>query len=152
MYILMYVFWLLLCGRVTAEVLLLGIAVVALCAGLEYVLFGYTPADEKRTATRAPLLIAYIFVLVWEIFKANIAVSRIIINKNHKVTPTLMTFHTDISSDFGRFLLANSITLTPGTITVRVEGDKLTVHCLDGAMLDCSENGVFQRWIRRLEA
>ena len=66
--------------------------------------------------------------------------------------PPMVTFRTDIHTEFGRFLLANSITLTPGTITIRVEGNELTVHCLDGAMLDLSENGVFQRWIRRLEA
>ena len=38
-----------------------------------------------------------------------------------------------------------------GTITVQVEGDTFTVHCLDKSMLDTSENGTFQRWIRKLE-
>ena len=63
-----------------------------------------------------------------------------------------MTFRTDLKTDYGKFLLANSITLTPGTITVQVEGDRLTVHCLDKSMLDTSPDGTFQRWIRRLEA
>ena len=65
---------------------------------------------------------------------------------------TLVTFRTDLKTEFGRFLLANSITLTPGTITVQVKGDRLTVHCLDKSMLDTSDDGVFQRWIRKLEA
>ena len=67
------------------------------------------------------------------------------------MTPTLVTFQSGLKTDFGRFLLANSITLTPGTITVQVEGDTFTVHCLDKSMLDTSENGTFQRWIRKLE-
>ena len=41
--------------------------------------------------------------------------------------------------------------MTPGTITVQVEGDRFTVHCLDKSMLDTSENATFQRWIRKLE-
>lgn len=152
MYILLFVFWLLLCGKVTAEICLLGAAVVAAMAVLEYGLFDYRPRAELRLLRKAPLFIAYIFVLVWEIIKANLAVSRVILFRSYKLTPALVTFHTDLQTDFGRFLLANSITLTPGTITVRVEGNHLTVHCLDASMLDVSENGVFQRWIRKLEA
>lgn len=152
MYILLFGFWLLLNGKLTAEVCLLGLAVTAALAALEYALFGYKPSQELRAVRKAPLLIAYVFVLVWEIIKANLQVSKYVLFRKYKVTPRLVTFRTDLRTDFGRFLLANSITLTPGTITIRVEGDTLTVHCLDGAMLDCSENSTFQRWIRRLEA
>lgn len=152
MYILLLGFWLLLNGRLTAEILLLGLAVTGALAVLEYALFGYQPKQELRAIRKAPLFLAYVFVLVWEIIKANFQVSKYVLFKKYKVTPKLITFRTDLRTDFGRFLLANSITLTPGTITIRVEGDTLTVHCLDGAMLDCSENSTFQRWIRRLEA
>ena len=152
MYILLFCFWLLLNGRLTAEIYLLGLAVTGALAWLEYALFGYRPKQELRAVRKAPLFLAYVFVLVWEIIKANFQVSKYVLFQKYKIAPKLVTFRTDLRTDFGRFLLANSITLTPGTITVRVEGDKLTVHCLDGAMLDCSENGVFQRWIRRLEA
>ena len=134
MYILLFGFWLLLNGKITLEICLLGAGIVFCMALLESRLFGYRPADEIR------------------LLKANAVVSRCILFKHYKVTPTLVTLRTDIHTEFGRFLLANSITLTPGTITIRVEGNELTVHCLDGAMLDLSENGVFQRWIRRLEA
>ena len=152
MYIVLFLFWLLLNGKITLEICLLGAGIVFCMALLESRLFGYRPADEIRLLKKVPLMIAYVFVLLWEILKANAVVSRCILFKHYKVTPTLVTFRTDIHTEFGRFLLANSITLTPGTITIRVEGNELTVHCLDGAMLDLSENGVFQRWIRRLEA
>lgn len=152
MYILLYIFWLLLCGKLTAEICLLGAAVVAAIGGLEYRLFGYTPKNELRAVRKAPIFCAYLFVLVWEIWKAGAVICRDILFRRFRVTPTLVVFHTDLKTDFGRFLLANSITLTPGTITIRVEGDCLTVHCLDKAMLDVTDNGVFQRWIRRLEA
>lgn len=152
MYILLFCFWLLLNGKLTAEVCLLGLAITAALAALEYGLFGYKPNRELRAIRKAPLFLAYVFVLLWEIVKAGLLVSKCVLFKKYTVTPKLVTFRTDLRTDFGRFLLANSITLTPGTITIRVEGDALTVHCLDGSMLDCSENSTFQRWIRRLEA
>ncbi len=151
MYVLLFCFWLLLNGNVTLEIVLLGLAVTALMALLEYTLFGYTPKTEGMLLRKAPVFCAYIPVLMWEILKAGWAVSKVVLFRRYKVTPTLVTFRTDLKTEFGRFLLANSITLTPGTITVQVKGDRLTVHCLDKSMLDTSDDGVFQRWIRKLE-
>ena len=152
MYVLLFCFWLLLNGNVTPEIVLLGLAVTALMALLEYTLFGYTPKTEGMLLRKAPVFCAYIPVLMWEILKAGWAVSKVVLFRRYKVTPTLVTFRTDLKTEFGRFLLANSITLTPGTITVQVKGDRLTVHCLDKSMLDTSDDGVFQCWIRKLEA
>lgn len=152
MYIILFLFWLLLNGKLTAEVVGLGLIITVLMGALEWGLFGYTPAQELRLMRKAPVFCAYIPVLFWEIIKAGLVVARDILFRRYVVTPTLVTFRTDLKTDFGRFLLANSITLTPGTITVQVEDDKLTVHCLDKSMLDTSPDGTFQRWIRKMEA
>ena len=151
MYILLFLFWLLLNGKLTAEVVGLGLVIVALMAALEWSLFHYGPAQELRVLRKVPVFCAYLPVLVWEILKAGLVVGRDILFRRYRLTPTLVTFCTDLTTDFGRFLLANSITLTPGTITVQVEGNQLTVHCLDKSMLDTSPDGTFQRWIRKME-
>lgn len=151
MYLLSFCFWLLLNGRLTLEITLVGLVLTAVMALVLYGLFDYTPATEGFVLRKLPLLLVYVVVLVWEILKANLAVCACILRKNRRVEPKLVTFRSSVKTGFGRFLLANSITLTPGTITVSVDADRLTVHCLDGEMLDLSENGVFQRWIRRLE-
>ena len=151
MYIILFLFWLLLNGKVTSEIVLLGLAIVAAMAVLEYRLFGYTPKKELRLIQKAPVFLAYVPILFLEIIKAGLVVARDILLRRYLVTPTLVTFDAGLKTDFGRFLLANSITLTPGTITVQVEGDRFTVHCLDKSMLDTSENATFQRWIRNLE-
>ena len=150
MYILLFLFWLLLNGKLTAEVVGLGLVIVALMAALEWSLFHYGPAQELRVLRKVPVFCAYLPVLVWEILKAGL-VGRDILFRRYRLTPTLVTFRADLNTDFGRFLLANSITLTPGTITVQVEGNQLTVHCLDKSMLDTSPDGTFQRWIRKME-
>ena len=152
MYILLFLFWLLLNGKLTVEVVGLGLVIVALMAALEWSLFHHGPAQELRVLRKVPVFCAYLPVLVWEILKAGLVVGRDILFRRYRLTPTLVTFRTDLKTDFGRFLLANSITLTPGTITVQVEGDKLTVHCLDKSMLDTSPDGTFQHWIRKMEA
>ena len=152
MYIILFLFWLLLNGKLTWEVALLGLVIVALMGALEWKLFGYSPRRELALLRKAPVFCAYIPVLFWEIIKAGCVVGRDILFRRYKLTPTLVTFRTDLKTDYGKFLLANSITLTPGTITVQVEGDRLTVHCLDKSMLDTSPDGTFQRWIRKLEA
>ena len=74
MYLLLYFFWLILNGRLTWEVALLGLAVVAAVGALAYVLFGYTPRREWRIVKKIPLFMLYVFVLLWEILKANWAV------------------------------------------------------------------------------
>ena len=152
MYLLLYFFWLILNGRLTWEVALLGLAVVAAVGLLSYILFGYTPRREWRIVKKLPLFVLYVFVLLWEILKANWAVLGFIVNEHRAIEPTLVRFTTSLKTRFGRFMLANSITLTPGTITVRMDGDRLTVHCLKRSMLDTSPDSVFERWISRLEA
>lgn len=152
MYTLLFVFWLVLNGKLTAEILLTGIVLTVAIGALMYVLLGYTPAREWRFLKKVPLFFLYVFVLIWEIIKANAGMISVIFNKKRRIEPALVTFRTGLKTRFGRFILANSITLTPGTITIRVDGDRFVVHCLAPEFLDVSENSVFLRWIRRLEA
>ncbi|MCQ2418400.1 MAG: Na+/H+ antiporter subunit E [Clostridia bacterium] len=151
MYCLLFAFWLVLNGKLTLEVILLGLALTAALGVLLFALFSYTPRREWKLLKKIPLFVCYLLVLLWEIIKANVTMFAFILNERKTIEPTLVTFQTDLKTKLGRFILANSITLTPGTITVRMEGDKLTVHCLRRSMLDTSTNSTFVRWIKRLE-
>lgn len=139
-------------GRVTPEVVLIGLGITALMGAGAWVLFDYTPRREWRLVRKIPLFLCYLGVLWWQIMCSAAGIVRIILNTRRAVEPSLVTFTADLRTDAGRFLLATSITLTPGTITVSVEGNRFTVHCLRSDMLDTSPDGLFLRWIRRLEA
>lgn len=152
MYLLIFTFWIILNGKLTAEVCLLGIGITVLLGLLMRVLLFYTPKREWRIWKKVPLFVCYVFILLWEILKANVTMFGFILQEKRTIEPTLVTFRTSLKTSFGRYMLANSITLTPGTITVKLQGDCLTVHCLKRSMLDTTENSVFARWIRRLEA
>ncbi|MBO4360872.1 MAG: Na+/H+ antiporter subunit E [Eubacteriaceae bacterium] len=147
----LYVFWIILCGRIDAEILLTGLAVTALAMAASRLFFGYTLRKDISVIGRIPLFSVYVFILFFQIVKANISVMRLILDKNKHTEPCMVTFRADLRTRLGRYLLANSITLTPGTITVGVEGDVYTVHCLDRSLLDTSRDAVLQKWIRRME-
>ncbi|MCI6700500.1 MAG: Na+/H+ antiporter subunit E [Erysipelotrichaceae bacterium] len=151
MYLLLFLFWLILMGRVTTEIVIFGIGLTVLIGIMIYVLFDYTPKKEISYLIRVPLFVVYIFVLIREIIIANINVMQVITNKEIKIEPTLVTFRSGLRTGFGRFMLANSITLTPGTISVNVKGDVFTVHCLSTAFLDVSESSPFITYIKKLE-
>ena len=82
---------------------------------------------------------------------SNIAVMKIILSPTMTLKRTLVRVPVTPRSELGRVILANSITLTPGTISVRLEGDKILIHAL--SLEDAEEDleGEMGRRIRDLE-
>lgn len=74
--------------------------------------------------------IRYGFWLIVQIAKANLALVRRILDPNLGVDPRVIRFKPSQSGGLGRMIHANSITLTPGTVSIDVEGDELVVHAL----------------------
>ena len=79
---------------------------------------------------RAPQLLLYMGWLVVEIVKANVAVIVRVLGPRHAIDPAVVRLRTRARTDLGKALFANSITLTPGTVSVDVDGDKVLVHAL----------------------
>ena len=151
MYFLLLLLWMIFNGRVTLEVFLFG---VVICGWLYWFIskhMGYNYKDEIRYAKKIPLYLKYAVVLVWEIIKANIDVIKIILSPKMEIEPAIVTFHTDLESDAARVTLANSITLTPGTITVDVQENRFCVHALDYTMAEDIENSVFVKLLVKME-
>jgi multicomponent Na+:H+ antiporter subunit E len=79
---------------------------------------------------RAPHLLIYTGRLMVEIVKANIAVIARVLGVRHSIDPAMVEVTTSTRTSLSKALFANSITLTPGTVTVDVEGQVLKVHAL----------------------
>mgnify|MGYP000847563464 FL=1 len=79
---------------------------------------------------RVPQMLIYGVWLIGEIVKANVAVVRRILGPTHAIDPVMVNVTSSARTSLGRAIFANSITLTPGTVTVDVDGDKLKVHAL----------------------
>ena len=112
---------------------------------------GYNNKEKGFTLKRFPFLVAYLFILIWEIIKANIAVIKLTLAKELDFEPCIIYFKTDLKESFTKVLLANSITLTPGTITVSLEEDVYCVHCLDKSMAEGMDESIFVKKLRKIE-
>lgn len=79
---------------------------------------------------RFPQFLSYWVWLMGEIFKSNWIVIKACLRANLDIEPALVKVKTRCESDLAKTVFANSITLTPGTVSISVEGDKILVHAL----------------------
>ncbi len=122
------VLWLLLSGHASPLDLAMGVAASA------FVAFANRDLEGVSEMLRwAPRLLAYLPWLLKEIWIANLQVVRLVLDPALPVDPVVVRLRTRLSSDFARTALGNSITLTPGTITLDVDGDEFVVHALTRA-------------------
>ena len=152
MFLLFFCVWLILNGRVTAEICILGLVIAALLFYFICRFLDYSIKKEILMFRLAPWLVRYFWVLVEEIVKANVCVLKIILSPELQPEPAFVYFDTNFRTGTAKMLLANSITLTPGTITVSVEGDRFCVHCLDQELADGVEDSVFVELLKEMEA
>lgn len=87
------------------------------------------PEESVALASIRPLLLArYGIWLLKEIVVANIDIAKIVLRRDMPIEPALVSFECSLSTDLARVLLGNSITLTPGTLTVEIDGNRFLVH------------------------
>lgn len=99
---------------------------------------------------RLPRVFLYLFYLFGQVVVSNLQVmERILFPKKRRGGGRLVWFRTDLKEEGTRLTLANSITLTPGTVTVSLKGDRLCVHALDEEFAKgAKENGFAPRLAR----
>jgi len=121
-------FWVILSGYFTPLLLTLGAISIAtvlfLCARMKIL------DDETAPYLFVPKTFIYLYWLFKEIVKANMQVVKAVLNPDLEVSPTLVRIPVDLKTDIGRSMFANSITLTPGTVSVEFEDDAILVHAL----------------------
>ncbi len=142
--------WLLLSGHV-AEVLLLGLGAASVILTLVIsIRMGVVDREGH------PVHLAFRAVLYWpwlikEIILANIDVAKAILGLSGAVRPSVFTIKASQTSDLGKTIYANSITLTPGTVTIALEGDEMTIHALTSAAADGLATGEMDRRVAWIE-
>jgi multicomponent Na+:H+ antiporter subunit E len=97
-----------------------------------------------------PFAVLYFLNLIREIILSSLHVARVILNPGRHPDPVLIEFDSGLSGTLPNVILANSITLTPGTYTVGLQGDHFTVHCLVPEFADGMGDSSFVRLLRRL--
>lgn len=122
------VIWLLLVNSVAPGQILLGALF-----GLALPLFTTTLWPQPPRIRRPGLLFQYVAVLLGDIVVANLEVARLILGRPRNLRPRLVRLPLALTEDFTITLLANTISLTPGTVTADVAPDRkhLLIHCLN---------------------
>ncbi len=151
MFLLYFFLWIIFHGRVTLEICLFGLVIAGALLWFSCKFVDYSLAKELRVYKNGFLFLRYCKLLVTEIVKANLHAMHMILTQREEIEPVLVSFYTDLKSQAGKAMLANAITLTPGTITVTLEGDEYTVHCLDESMAEGIEESAFVTYIRKFE-
>ncbi len=103
----------------------------------------------RRRAVQTWRFTQYTVWLTWQIVLANIAVFKLAFGPRSALQPQIVRYRTPLKSDFEKFLLANSITLTPGTVTIKILGDTFYIHAIDDASA-AGLNGEMDRRIARI--
>ncbi|MFB6303870.1 MAG: Na+/H+ antiporter subunit E [Haloferacaceae archaeon] len=142
-----YVFYLAVGGFAGGLDLLTG----ALSAGVVALSLSRVALREEpafpRSAVRLARMAVFLPVLLWEVVKANVAIAYVILHPRLPVDPSVWTLETDTREGLERMVLANGITLTPGTLALDVDGRTFTVHSLTPAARSDLEGGRLERLV-----
>ena len=150
MFVILLALWLVFAGSVTLTNLLLGALVAGLITLFCTKFMGYSTKRFYRGFSKADEIAVYLAYLLKEIVRENFDVLRFIYRKEQP-KPTLVRFYGGVQNESLRVLVANSITLTPGTYTVKLEGDEYAVHALDEYFQVDIEYSAFFKMARKVE-
>ena len=91
----------------------------------------------------------YLVWMLYQIWLSNIHILRLALSPNELpgVEPKLVRIKTNLKTDFGKWMLANSITLTPGTITIDIKDDELLIHSISSLTTEGVEGDDMERKI-----
>lgn len=96
-------------------------------------------------------ILPYWFWLMIEIIKANIAVAKLILDPKLPISPVMVSVPTSQHTELGQVIFANSITLTPGTVSIRVGEKQILVHAVTRELADDLLGGAMDRQVTRME-
>ncbi len=128
--IIFWFFWIIITGSLHYQSLLLGAAMAFLVAWMNDELLFRKDERSRLDLKTVGLYLRYVFHLVKAILQANIQVAVLVLNPRIPISPGMIHFTKPLKKDLNRVILANSISLTPGTLTILAEGDKYSVHAL----------------------
>lgn len=125
--VLLFVMWMVLTSNFQIANIVVGLGVSFSIALLYTKLFMH-----KAFEFISPFwFMVYLYVLLKNLILSNIRISKRVLSRDMKLSPAIVAVKTDLESDWKKLLLANSITLTPGTLTLDIKDDTLFIHDIE---------------------
>jgi multicomponent Na+:H+ antiporter subunit E len=140
--------------KVTIPNIIIGSVASFICA-LIFAKYYFTNVYKFLQPQRYFWLIIYLLVFTWSCVKANLDVAYRVLHPAMPIKPGIVKVKTTLKSEFARTLLANSITMTPGTLTVDIMGDYFYIHWIyirseDPEVYTGIIMGNFEKYIKRI--
>jgi len=150
-FLLIILLWILFNGQLTLEIFLFGLAFAIVIYAFLCKFFNFSIKKDISYIKKSGYIIEYLLVLFIEIVKANICTAKLLLSSKYEIEPAVVKFKAPLNKEVSRVILANSITLTPGTVTVRLQYDEFTVHCLDKSLAVGLNDSIFVKLLCRME-
>jgi multicomponent Na+:H+ antiporter subunit E len=152
-FILALVFWLLITFSFTLTNIAAGSVAALLCSAI-FARYYYHNVHKFLQPHRYYWFCIYLFFFIWACIKANFDVAYRVLHPRMPIRPGILRVKTTLKSEFARTLLANSITMTPGTITVDIIGDDFYIHWIyvktaDPEVYTGMITGKFEKYIKK---
>jgi multicomponent Na+:H+ antiporter subunit E len=128
--ILLFIVWIGLTNSLKIDELIVGLVVAFIVARF------FTPNRELKLGKLALKYIKFLPTFLKNLIQSNIAVAKIVLNPKLPINTGIVKLKTNLKNSYDKLILANSITLTPGTITVELREEELFIHVLDMSSLD----------------
>ena len=149
MWLFLFLLWIVLNGRVTVELVIFGVVIATAVTVFADRVIGYKSATDKLILRNLPIFFLYILNLIREIIVSAFAMAGMVYSAEPP-KPVIIEFHSGFDTRLQNVLLATSITLTPGTITIFQEGDYFVIHCLKREFGEGIEDSSFVRLLRKI--
>lgn len=149
MWLFLFLLWIVLNGRVTVELVIFGVVIATAVTVFADRVIGYKSATDKLILRNLPIFFLYILNLIREIIVSAFAMAGMVYSAEPP-KPVIIEFHSGFDTRLQNVLLANSITLTPGTITIFQEGDYFVIHCLKREFGEGIEDSSFVRLLSKI--
>lgn len=127
--------WLIANASLQFQIVASGVLLATLLS-LVMVRFSAAYAEVNLTPRALLYYLRYLAVFTWELIRANLNVARLVFSPRIDIHPGIVEIKTNLKTRTGRLVLANSITLTPGTLVVDIRDDTLFVHWIDVQSVD----------------
>lgn len=144
---LLFLIWMVFSGLFDGFHLSLGLISCALVTWMSSdLLFDHRETPVRKRLRQAFRLFAYLGWLLWQVVLANLHIIKLAFGPKSDVQPQFLRYETSLKTDYEKYLLANSITLTPGTVTTKIMGNTFYIH----AISDIAAQGLDGEMERRI--
>ncbi len=149
MWLFLFLLWIILNGRITLELVIFGVIIASAVTLFACRVIGYAPGTDLRVLRNLPVFILYAFNLLWQIICSSATMAGMVFSAEEP-DPVIVEFHSGLETQLQNVLLANSITLTPGTLTIFQEGDHFVIHCLKEEFGEGMDSSTFVKLLKMI--